>query len=147
MLVLVPDAGNFSEFEAGLDAAKLDSILAGLQSRTVELSMPKFSFESPYDLKETLAGMGMPAAFDPGQADFSGMDGSKSLYIGNVFHKAFVAVDEKGTEAAAATAVVVELASAPLGPDVVLTVDRPFIFVIRHNPSGSLLFAGRLLEP
>jgi len=147
MLVLVPDSGNFSEFESGLDATKLDSILAGLQPRTVALSLPKFSFESKYDLKDTLAGMGMPAAFDPGQADFSGMDGSKSLYIGNVFHKAFVAVDEKGTEAAAATAVVMELAAVPLGPDVVLTVDRPFIFVIRHNPTGSLLFVGRLLEP
>jgi serpin B len=147
MLVLVPDAGGFSEFEASLDDTQFNTILAGLQPRMVALSLPKFSFESEYSLKETLAEMGMPAAFDPGQADFSGMDGTRLLYIGNVFHKAFVAVDEKGTEAAAATAVVIELAAAPLGPEVVLNVDRPFIFFIRHNPTGTILFAGRLLEP
>jgi serpin B len=147
MLVLVPEAGSFSEFEAGLDADRLNTIVADLQPRMVALSLPKFSFESEYSLKDTLAAMGMPAAFDPGLADFSGMDGTRSLYIGNVFHKAFVAVDEKGTEAAAATAVVIELAAAPLGPEVVLDVDRPFIFFIRHNPTGAILFAGRLLDP
>ena len=90
--------------------------------------------------------MGMPDAFEPGTADFSGMDGTRSLFISDVFHKAFVAVDEKGTEAAAATAVIMGR-SAAMEPDLVLTVDRPFIFLIRDKSTGAILFVGRVLDP
>ena len=96
--------------------------------------------------EETLAAMGMPDAFDPELANFSGMDGTQYLYIANVFHKAFVAVDEKGTEAAAATAVIMDLAMAIM-PDLALSVDRAFIFMILDRPSGTILFVGRVLNP
>jgi serpin B len=106
--------------------------------------MPKFTYESEFGLADTLAGMGMPDAF--GKADFSGMDGTHDLFISNVFHKAFVAVDEAGTEAAAATAVVMSRMSIP-EYDVELTVDRPFVFVIRDVETGAILFVGRVVNP
>jgi serpin B len=146
MLVIVPDAGRFAEFEAGLDATRLEAIQAGLAPQNVSLRLPKFSFDSQFALKDTLARMGMPDAFDPDAADFSGMDGTRSLFIGDVFHKAFVAVDEKGTEAAAATAVIMALLAA-MPADIELTVDRPFVFAIIDKPSGAILFLGRVLDP
>jgi serpin B len=146
MLVLVPDKGEFSRFEASLDAGQVQEILDGLEPRQVQLSMPKFRFETGYNLAETLAGMGMPEAFEPGAADFSRMDATHSLFISEVFHKAFVAVDEKGTEAAAATAVVMGR-SAALEPGLELVIDRPFIFLIRDKGSDALLFVGRVLAP
>jgi len=147
MLLIVPDSGSFSNFEAGLDSTQVDAILASLQHQMVFLSIPKFNFESKFNLKDTLAGMGMSTAFDPQQADFSGMDGTHTLYIGDILHKAVVTVDEKGTEAAAASAVVMEASAAFGEQPVVLTVDRPFIFLIRDQSSGAILFAGRLLNP
>ena len=86
----------------------------------------------------------MPNAF--GSADFSGMDGSENLFIGDVFHKAFVAVDEEGTEAAAATAVVMEKLALPMF-DVELNIDRPFVFVIRDRETDTVLFVGRVVNP
>jgi len=94
----------------------------------------------------TLKALGMTDAFDPNRADFSGMTGNRDLFISDVIHKAFVAVDEKGTEAAAATAVIMELAMAPMF-EVSLTVDRPFIFLIRDTVSGQILFMGRVVNP
>jgi len=147
MLVVVPDAGRLEAFEAGLNAEQLQAIRTGLQETTVALTLPKFTFTSNYALADTLAGMGMPAAFDGGQADFSGMDGTRNLYIGDVFHKAFVAVDEKGTEAAAATAVAM-LTGAMINPDLVeLVIDRPFVFFIYDHASSTILFAGRVVDP
>jgi serpin B len=146
MLVLVPDAGHFAEVQSGLTSARLAQIEAGLQTRQVALSLPKFSFESETSLAGPLASLGMPDAFTPGLADFSGMDGARNLLITAVLHKAFVAVDEQGTEAAAATAVIVGLAAVPL-TDVTLTVDRPFIFVIRDDATGTVLFMGQVLTP
>lgn len=146
MLILVPEAGKLAEFEAALDAERLEQVLAGLEPVQVDLVMPKFKFQSKYNLAGTLAGMGMPAAFDPDLADFSGMDGKRDLVIGDVFHQAFVAVDEKGTEAAAATAVVMKL-TAMMMVDVKLMVDRPFVFLIRDIPTGTILFAGRVVDP
>ena len=145
MLVLAPDLGKFTDFEAGLSAAMVASIRGMLEERKVALLFPKFSFEQEFSLAETLQQMGMPVAFEFGQADFSGMDGSRELAISDVFHKAFVAVDEKGTEAAAATAVIVFRGG--LGPDVELIVDRPFIFMIQDQSTGSVLFMGRVLDP
>ncbi len=145
MLVLVPDQGNFNNFETGLDTAVLDQIVAGLAYRPMYLNFPKFEFESEISLAQTLAEMGMPSAFTDG-ADFSGMTGQKDLFISDVFHKAFVSVDEEGTEAAAATAVVMTLTSAPADP-LRLVVDRPFLFLIRDHQTNSILFMGRVVEP
>lgn len=143
--VLVPAEGEFESFESGLDAATLDAIVAGLDDAQVALTMPKFEFESSFDLNDVLIELGMPSAFT-GEADFSGMDGNRDLFISDVIHKAFVSVDEAGTEAAAATAVVMRLTAAP-GAGAELVVDRPFLFLIRHDPTGTVLFAGRVLDP
>ena len=116
-----------------------------LQYRRVTLEMPLFEYESDFSLKEALATMGMPAAFSE-SADFSGMDGSRSLFITDVFHKAFVSVDEAGTEAAAATAVVVGLTAMPATP-VEVTIDQPFIYLIRDIETGAILFIGRVMNP
>jgi len=94
MFILLPDEGRFEEFEASLTAERFDEILAGMQSESVVLTMPKFSFDSAYNLNRLLADLGMPDAFDPSRADFSGIDGARDLFIGAVLHKAFVAVDE-----------------------------------------------------
>jgi serpin B len=145
MLVLVPDQGGFQDFEGSLTAEKLSSILQELAYTPVALSFPKFEFESEFSLAQTLADMGMPSAFSAA-ADFSGMTGDKDLFISNVFHKAYIAVDEEGTEAAAATAVVMTLTAAPLEP-IELKVDRPFIFLIRESQTGTVLFMGRVLNP
>jgi serpin B len=146
MVVLLPEAGQYQGFEENLDSKQVETISDSLESTNIELTMPKFTFESDsVSLKETLSAMGMPIAFT-GDADFSGMDGTMSLSIGDVIHKAFVAVDEAGTEAAAATAVVVELTALP-EPPVKVTVDRPFIFLIRDIKTKSILFVGRVFDP
>jgi serpin B len=146
MDIVVPDEGAFSQFESSLDAAKLNDVLRSLQPASVQLGLPKFTFSSDFNLSDKLAEMGMHDAFDPKEADFSGMTGTRDLFITNVVHKAFVAVDEKGTEAAAATGVVMGVTSAPMF-DVNLVIDRPFIFFIRDLQSGQILFVGRLLNP
>ena len=103
--------------------------------------MPKFSFSSGFSLRETLSGLGMPHAFSP-EADFSGMDGTRDLWLNEVYHKAFIKVDEWGTEAAAASAVV---GSWSLPHE--LRIDHPFIFLIRDLRTGAILFLGRVLNP
>lgn len=146
MVIIVPDEGWFTEFEASLSADRFDEILAGMEPKMVALTMPKFSFTSSYQLKDVLSGMSMPLAFDDEQADLSGIDGRRDLFIRDVVHKAFVAVDEAGTEAAASTAVIIA-PTAMLMPDVELTIDRPFFFVIRDVPTDSILFVGRVVDP
>lgn len=145
MVIFVPDAGNFELFESTLTTERYAGIVSALKPQRVILSMPKFKFESSLGLKNTLIQMGMSNAFDPTQADFSGMDGTRLLYVGDVLHKAFIAVDEKGTEAAAATVVLMMEASAPLG--IILEINRPFLYVIRDVPTGTILFMGRVLDP
>ena len=145
MTILLPDEGNYIAFEKSLNARKLDAITATMQPSTVILSMPKFRVESQFSLSDALTKMGMPIAFTDA-ADFSGMDGRRDLIIQDVIHKAFVDVTEAGTEAAAATAVVMGITSAPMSP-IYFNVDRPFIFLIRDNPTGAILFAGRVLNP
>ena len=145
MTIIVPDVGNFEQFEAALDADQVNAILADLVHETLSLRFPKFSYESSFEMAKTLAEMGMPSAFGA-EADFSGIDGTKNLFISEVVHKSFVAVDEAGTEAAAATAVILVEKGAP-STHVELTVDRPFIFVIRDVETGSTLFVGRVVNP
>lgn len=146
MIVIVPEAGRFAEFEAGLDAETYNQILASMQPRSVQVEMPAFEFTGEFMLREALRSMGMDEPFTPGLADFSGMTSEEALFISQVIHQAFIGVDEAGTEAAASTAVVMSREAATI-PDVVLTVDRPFVFVIRDVPTGTILFLGRVLDP
>jgi serpin B len=145
MVVLVPDAGTLGAFEAALDGTRIRAMTAGLSTAQVNLSLPKFQFRSRAELKGALSAMGMPIAFTD-KADFSGMTTQEPLEIAEVLHQAFIAVDEKGTEAAAATAVVMRATSAPIKV-VDLNVDRPFLFVIRDDETGAVLFMGRVLDP
>jgi serpin B len=145
MTILVPDEGNFEAFEGSLDVDRLDAILAALRRQQVVLTMPRFEFESQFSLPQALRQLGMEQAFT-GQADFSGMTGEPELFISDVLHKAFVSVDEKGTEAAAATAVIMKLTAMPAEP-VRVSVDRPFILFIRDIETGTILFMGRVLDP
>jgi len=104
-------------------------------------------FTSDFSLKETLSTMGMPVAFTDG-ADLSGMDGKHDLFISDVIHKAFVSVDESGTEAAAATAVIIAATSVPMPEQIItMTIDRPFIFLIRDIQTGTILFLGHVTNP
>lgn len=144
MIVLLPAAGEFEAFEASLSADRVGEITDQLEMSAVALTMPTFEYETPLNLSKTLEAMGMPAAFS-GEADFSGMTGDRSLSISDVVHKAFVAVDEEGTEAAAATAVA--MAESAMVEPAEMTIDRPFIFLIRDNGTGSVLFVGRVLDP
>jgi len=145
MVILLPEAGQFEAFAEGLQAQQVDAIINDLQDTRVTLTMPRFEFDSEFSLKDTLAGMGMPIAFS-GDADFSGMTGNQELSISDVVHKAFVAVDEAGTEAAAATSVIIKLTAVP-EPPVEVTIDRPFIFLIRDIETGAILFIGRVMNP
>ncbi len=146
MLIIVPDLGSFDLFEASLDSGSYAAVVSALQQQQVLLRMPKFTFETSLGLSDTLVGLGMTDAFDPSLADFSAMDGSRDLYIGDVLHKAFIAVDEKGTEAAAATVVIMAMSAMPV-EGLELTIDRPFLYFIRDVPTGTVLFMGRVLDP
>ncbi len=117
-----------------------------LQEGEVRLIFPKFKFDwEAKKLPDDFANLGMADAFS-GAADFSGMTGKPELFIGAILHKAFVGVDESGTEAAAATIVVLDKEAMPLAP-VEFTVDHPFFFIIRDNPTGTILFLGRVMNP
>lgn len=146
MLILLPDEGNFDAFEGSLDAARLESIIGEMEYTSLRVKMPKFKIEGQFELANTLSGLGMTNAFIPDVADFSGMDGTHDLYIGSVIHKSFVNVDENGTEAAAATAVIMEAAGAPMEM-IDLTIDRPFLFLIRDVTTNTTLFMGRVATP
>lgn len=142
MVVVVPD--DLKAFEASLDGATLAGVIAGLHDSLTNAQMPKFTFRTSVQLQDQLGALGMPLAFGR-DADFSGMDGRKDLFVKAVVHQAFIAVDEEGTEAAAATAVVAELKSLRVGK--VLVADRPFLFVITDNKTGTPLFLGRVTDP
>jgi serpin B len=146
MLVVVPDSGTLAAFESSLDATKLGAIVAGLTSQQVQLALPRFKTETSQSLEDLLKALGMTSAFAVGQADFSGMDGTHNLYISKVIHKAFIDVAEKGTEAAAATAVVMRNGSA-LQSGISVVADRPFLYFLRDQPTGAVIFMGRVLDP
>lgn len=146
MDILLPEKGQFQAFATSLNVERLSLALESLQPASVQLYLPKFRFTRDFDLGNSLSALGMNNAFDPELADFSGMDGERDLYIGKVLHKAFIAVDEQGTEAAAATGVVMRLTAA-LPSGIVVTVDHPFLFLVRDIPSGQILFFGQVLNP
>lgn len=147
MVVVLP-RGDFKSFESSFTSARAQSIFAGLQQREVRVSLPKFEIKgATVSLKPALQALGMKQAFT-GDADFSGIvkPSVERIFIGDVLHQAFVKVDEKGTEAAAATAVVFKAGSAPVEvPSFV--ADKPFMFFVRDVPTGSVLFAGRVAAP
>ena len=154
MTIVVPDQGKFAQVEEALDEALLTEVTSGAEVKLVRLTLPKFEMEHSIELPQTLSEMGMPRAFSKSDADFRGIDGrscargdQQCLYVSQAFHKAFIKVDEEGTEAAAATGVIARPVSGPPTPDVTLNIDRPFIFVIRHLASGAVLFMGRVTEP
>lgn len=144
MLVVLPAAGSLDDFVAGLSSAKLGEISDALGDKLVQLTFPKFEFRSKLSLKPALTALGMPTAFS-GDADFSGMNGDGGLMIQDVIHEGYVNVNEAGTEAAAATAVVVGATSVP--ETVEMKVDRPFVFVIRDKGTGASLFVGLVADP
>ncbi len=143
MLVICPD--DFAAFDTVLTADKLNQIIESLKPGRVELSLPKWKLIDETSLGDPLQTLGMQAAFK--NADFSGIDGALGLQISDVLHKAFVAVDEDGTEAAAATAVLVKTTSVPIDPPTVVKVDKPFLYIIRDNATGAVVFLGRIMDP
>lgn len=144
MLILLPD-GDIEEFQQNFDAGILETIRGRLSSIRVSISMPKFEFSQSMQLSQILRTLGMESAFGSG-ADFSGFTGSPDLFISEVLHKAFVKVDETGTEAAAATAVVMGITAIPEQP-VEMNINRPFLFFILDRESGSIVFMGRIMNP
>jgi serpin B len=145
MIILLPEEGNFEAFESSLDAETLEEIIANIGTANVTLAMPKFEYDSEFSLKDALEAMGMTDAFSM-DADFSGMTGNTELFIKDVVHKAFVSVDEAGTEAAAASAVVIDLKAVP-GEPAEVTIDQPFIYLIQDIQTGSILFIGSVVNP
>lgn len=148
MVVLLPDSDvGLSELESRLDETVLAGWVDRLRPQPVQVHLPRFNLTwGARNLVPPLSGLGIRDAFVDGRADFSGIDGSRDLLISGVFHKAFVEVDERGTEAAAATGVVVGVTSLPPPPEV-FRADRPFLFLIREKATGDILFLGRLERP
>ena len=145
MIVLLPrKVDGLGALEASLTADKLEGWLGELHKEEVSVILPKFQMTSRFELSEVLKALGMTDAFSLPPADFSGMGGSKDLDISKVIHKAFVDVNEEGTEAAAATHVVLAREGPPVRP---VRADHPFLFLIRDNASGSILFMGRVTDP
>ncbi len=147
MLVLLPKENDLSAVKDVLGGSGLETIRNSLKSKQVEVFFPKFKLETKYMLTDTLKAMGMPTAFSAG-ADFSGMDGKTDLFISDVVHKAFVEVNEEGTEAAAATGVVIQLTAViEEEPVPVFRADHPFVFLIQDDETGNILFIGRISNP
>jgi len=145
MVIIVPEDGRFADIEAQLDADVVAQIDDQFSDHIVDLSLPRWETASDLDLIPPLQSLGVELLFDRDEADLTGIADVEQLFISNVLHQANITVDEEGTEAAAATAAIGEATSAP--PPATLTVDRPFIYLIRDGASGEILFLGRLLEP
>ncbi len=150
MLVLLPREGSLETVDRALDAELVERIAREMEARDVELRLPRLELKMDYDLTATLQAMGMQAVFDRDASDLSGItDDPDGLALSQVVHQARVKVDEQGTEAVAATALMAGALSAPMEePDVIpFIVDRPFFFVIRCERSGAALFLGRVTDP
>lgn len=146
MLALLPkEVDGLPSLEEKLTVDNLGKWSSALRKQNVDVYLPKFTMSSQFSLNSVLQSMGMTAAFDADQADFSGMIGRQELYLTAVVHKAFVDVNEEGTEAAAATGAVVGVTSVQITPK--FRADHPFVFLIRDNQNGSILFMGRLANP
>ncbi len=149
MAVVVPDQpSGLRAVEASLDGPALSRLLSSFRPvPVIRVRLPRWRFRVNKELGPHLAALGMPTAFQPLRADFSGMTGSRGLFISHVLHDAFIAVDEQGTEAAAATAVIMNESAAPAPPTLTLTADRPFLFVLFDVETATPLFLGRVTNP
>jgi serpin B len=152
MMVILPQTGKMATVENNLSMEKFAAIKNDLKSELANVFLPKFKFDTSYNMNQTLAKMGMSTAFDDANADFSGMyDKTKTpenLYIGLVIHKAYIDVYEEGTEAAAATGVTMQATAVMEPPQAkIFNADRPFIFAIVHNQTGAILFMGKVNDP
>ncbi|HST82075.1 MAG TPA: serpin family protein [Kineosporiaceae bacterium] len=145
MAVVVPQAGRFAEVERSVSGEWLSALLAGLRPGPVRVRLPRWTSRARFDLAGVLSGMGMPIAFT-GDADFAGMAAEETLRISAVLHEGFIAVDEEGTEAAAATAVMMRTLSVAAQPRSVVA-DRPFLYLIHDLRTHTPLFVGRVLDP
>jgi serpin B len=145
LVVLLPKQGSPADLAAALTPSDLEIPWA---DHLVDIAMPTFEFESEIGLTSALKELGMRAAFEPpvgDGADLTGITPVRELYVSDAFHKTFIALDEEGTEAAAATAIIVSLESAP--QPAIFTADRPFLFWIEHSPTGEMLFLGQVTNP
>ena len=142
MLLLVPNQGTFQTFQDSMSGKKIFSVLTYLEEQTVTVTMPKYEYASGFRLREALEFLGMKSPFFF-SANFSGMSNGP-LQINEVFHKAFIHVDEQGTEAAAVTATTM---SKGLVRSISVNIDRPFIFLIQHAATGTIVFMGRVADP
>ncbi len=147
MLIVLPrEADGLNRIEKGLSAKAVKDWASALHRREVKVFLPKFKVESAFSsLRSTLMDLGLRDAFDPDAADFSGIS-EEPLFISDVVHKAFVQVDEKGTEAAAATGIIMRTTALP-APPAVFRADHPFLFMIREHATGQILFMGRICDP
>jgi len=146
MVILLPDdIDGLAALEKRLSADTLSAWVSNLRELEVQVTLPRFTATQEFNLTKTLGGMGMRSAFDAQAADFSGMTGGRDLYVGIVVHKAFVDVNEEGTEAAAATGGGMRATSAQI--PVEFKADHPFLFLIRDRASGCVLFLGRVANP
>lgn len=146
MMIILPRDKNLSKIEKNLNYDMLDNISRSMEKEKVDLYLPKFKIEERYILNEALIKLGMTDAFSDMLADFSGMTGDRDLYISKVIHQSFIEVNEEGTEAAAATAVIMSGKGIGLGPKV-FKADHPFLFFIIHKTTNTILFMGRFIEP
>jgi serpin B len=149
MILFLPrTVDGLPKLESSLTATRLADWLARMTTQEVDVTLPRFKVTAEFRLDQALADLGMPLAFSAGQADFSGIAKDVPLSLSAVIHKAYVDVNEKGTEAAAATGAVVRVTSAVVRPPrPVFRADHPFFFIIRDNGTGSTLFAGRVVNP
>jgi serpin B len=146
---ILPDAGA-AALASSLTEPRIQALRKSMSVAKVDVYLPRFKFQTRYNLEQTLSKMGMTDAFDASRADFSGMDGKRDLAIGKVIHQAVIEVNEVGSEAAAATAVTIYATTMAPGPPEKIELflaDRPFLFLIVHNPTGSILFLGRVSNP
>jgi serpin B len=141
--VLPRERDGLARLEARLSAELLQGWLDDLQKRPARVWLPRLKLASDFELSKILAAIGMPSAFAAARADFSGMTGKRDIFIDAVFHKAYIEVQEEGTEAAAATAVVIKKGPVPLN----FRADHPFLFLIRDRQSGAIVFMGRVANP
>jgi serpin B len=146
LLVILPNEGKFYEVEKALDVPKIKEMITGLYSTLLMVELPKLELDKELNLKKILREMGMSYAFDSSRADFTGMSNSSGLCIDGAIHKAYVKMNEEGTEAAAATGI--SVAGGLGGPSIVdFIVNRPYIFLISDDVTGSILFLGRVMNP
>jgi serpin B len=146
VIVLPKKADGLPTLEQQLTSETLAEWLGKVHKTEVRVAVPRFKMTCQFSLNQALMALGMVDAFTPDRADFSGMNGRRDLYISAALHKAFVDVNEEGTEAAAATGVVVGITSAPMEP-IIFRADHPFLFAIRDTRTGAMLFVGRVMNP